>query len=952
MRLSVKNKISSRSRFTPQTAIISVIFIIIAVIAGIFIVEEGKGIDHRVSLELEAIANLKVDQITDWRRRHIIDGEILQHDIPLISRIRKFIRKDSNVDKGEDILSWMRVITDQKDYSRCRLYNVNQQLVLSYVRDDLYDDLELAKSAGQTHITLTDLHMHEPHGIPHMEMVVPLKSINDPGSPIFGYIVFQIDPRLFLYPQIQRWPAQSTSSECLLFQFEGRDVVFLNELRHRKSSALIFRKSVDQYPKMAASMAYSGKTGIVSAIDYRGAEVLAYISKIPESPWYLVSKIDKHEYASVHRALWRNYFFAGILLLILAYFTISHFSRQQQLKFMSRQLALEKEKNILALQYEQLARHANDAILICDPELRIIDANVKASGMFGYTGNEITQFRITDLEISDPSAEKSIADQISFFSSGVVFESGLMKKDGTCIQVEVSAHSINYEGLKQVIFIIRDITDRKRAENALLESENRYHSLFNSMQEGFAYCKMIFEDDQPLDFIFLEVNKIFEHLIGIRDVTGKKVTEVIEGIRVLDDQLFRICGRVALSGVPEKTEIYVHSLAIWFSISVYSPGQGYFISVFDVITERKIAEEMVRQSEKLLRQSQRVASVGHYELDVSTQSWTSSSALDEIFGIPETFTKTISSWLSFIHPEDRDRMQSYFFDYVAGKKMPFDMEYRIIRLNDEVPRWVHGLGELNIDEDGKVIKMFGTIQDITSYKNIEETLKHQNEEMSQFIYTVSHDLKSPLVTIKTFLGYLEEDFVKDDEERMNRDMEYVKNAAEKMDRRLDEILALSRIGRRTYSFEEVSFLTIVSDALKLVAGRISGSGMEVRLPEENFILCCDHQRLVDVFQNLFDNAVKFRNTKEKPVLEINIRKTEKEFVISVKDNGIGIEPAYQKRIFHIFEKLDPNSEGTGVGLAIVQRIIEIHKGRVWIESDGKDQGTIVFLTLPVRRIKT
>jgi PAS domain S-box-containing protein len=152
-----------------------------------------------------------------------------------------------------------------------------------------------------------------------------------------------------------------------------------------------------------------------------------------------------------------------------------------------------------------------------------------------------------------------------------------------------------------IIIYSEDITQRKQSEEAARKSELEYRDLFDHMSEGLAYCRMLFEDGKPRDFVYLSVNCAFEALTGLQDVIGKRVTEVIPGIRETDPRLFELYGRVALTGVPESFEVFVEALAMWFSISVYSPGNGYFVAVFDVITKRKQAEETLRRSEALLR---------------------------------------------------------------------------------------------------------------------------------------------------------------------------------------------------------------------------------------------------------------------------------------------------------------------------------------------------------------
>lgn len=160
------------------------------------------------------------------------------------------------------------------------------------------------------------------------------------------------------------------------------------------------------------------------------------------------------------------------------------------------------------------------------------------------------------------------------------------------LKVKVAERTVELEVANEQLE--QEIVERRRGEQALRESEELYRSLFENMLNGFAYCKMLFDHNQPQDFIFLKVNNSFEPLTGLKDVVGKKVSEVVPGIRESDPGLFEIFGRVALTGKPEKTEIYLESLKMWGSISVYSPAKEYFVVVFDVITDRKRAEEELR----------------------------------------------------------------------------------------------------------------------------------------------------------------------------------------------------------------------------------------------------------------------------------------------------------------------------------------------------------------------
>ncbi|HMR65489.1 MAG TPA: PAS domain S-box protein [Anaerolineae bacterium] len=152
--------------------------------------------------------------------------------------------------------------------------------------------------------------------------------------------------------------------------------------------------------------------------------------------------------------------------------------------------------------------------------------------------------------------------------------------------------------IERFLGIVLDITERKQVEEAFRTSEARYRSLFENMLNGFAYCRMLYDQGEPQDFIYLDVNRAFETLTGLKDVTGKKVSDVIPGIREADPELFKIYGRVALTGTPETFEMYVETMQMWFWVSVYSPQPEYFVATFDVITERKQVEQALRQSEE------------------------------------------------------------------------------------------------------------------------------------------------------------------------------------------------------------------------------------------------------------------------------------------------------------------------------------------------------------------
>lgn len=259
-----------------------------------------------------------------------------------------------------------------------------------------------------------------------------------------------------------------------------------------------------------------------------------------------------------------------------------------------------------------------------------------------------------------------------------------------------------------------------------------------------------------------------------------------------------------------------------------------------------------------------------------------------------------------------------------------------------------------IDDSGQVKYAMVLARNVTEQHRMQAErerliaeLEQKNAELERFTYTASHDLKSPLITIRGFLGYLERDLCEGNTERVQNDIRRIDAAVQKMERLLHDLLELSRIGRLLAAPHYVPFNAIVQDALELLAGRIAERQVRIRVAPDMPVVYGDRDRLVEVVQNLVDNALKFCDNQHAPDVEIGvIRESQEMPIFFVRDNGIGIDPKYHKQIFGLFNKLDPHTEGTGIGLTIVRRIIDVHGGRIWVDSHGSGSGATFYFSLP------
>lgn len=370
--------------------------------------------------------------------------------------------------------------------------------------------------------------------------------------------------------------------------------------------------------------------------------------------------------------------------------------------------------------------------------------------------------------------------------------------------------------------------------------------------------------------------------------------------------------------------------------------------------------EELAESESRLRESQAIAGLGSYVLKLAIGKWESSDVLDKIFGINGAYDHSVEGWEALIHPDDRVMMDDYFRIEVIGQGRNFDKEYRIIRYNDQVERWVHGLGRLEYDAQGHLLKMLGTIQDITDRKHAQEELlqakvaaEAANIAKSQFLSNMSHEIRTPMNGV---LGMTQLLAMSDLSKEQQEYVEALKFSSKNLLALLNDILDLSKIEAGKITLESIPFSLrqCLNDTVWMQEYIIKEKGLSLaidvagEIPE---VLVGDPLRVKQIFLNLLGNAIKFTAEGGITIAVFLLEEHESTVLVQIRicDTGIGISAEARERIFMPFDQEDSSTTrkygGTGLGLTISRRLVEIIGGSISVES-SPGSGSCFTVILP------
>ena len=511
----------------------------------------------------------------------------------------------------------------------------------------------------------------------------------------------------------------------------------------------------------------------------------------------------------------------------------------------------------------------------------------------------------------------------------------------------------NITGL--AVFVI-DITERKLAEEALRQSEEKFRALYANMSEGSAMHTLVYNDQGvPEDYLIIEVNPAFELQLGIsREEVVHKTSR--EAYRVDAPPYFEIFSRVALTGKPEVFETWFAPLDKYFSISVYCPYIGSFATIFENITERKATQEALEQSKVQLELALQSAGAGIWDWDMENGQLNWSKELFLLFGLdPDQDKATFDTWTRIIHPDDRETASTNI-EHAIREKTRLSNVYRVIYPDGKV-HWIHALGDTTYNQWGKPIRMAGICTDITGDKKAEQALKKSEAELRElnatkdkFFSIIAHDLKSPFNGILGFSDMLKREARELDIDSIVQSAGIINSSAKHAFNLLENLLEWARMQQGKILFEPKTFLLngLVNAEIDLQKNIADQKAIAlINDIHKHIILSADENMIRTIIRNLISNAIKF--TPKNGKVTVEAKSDNGQLLISVSDTGIGMKKEIIEKLFKIETSFTSrgteNEKGSGLGLLLCKEFVEKHEGTILVESEpGK--GSMFQFSIP------
>jgi PAS domain S-box-containing protein len=504
----------------------------------------------------------------------------------------------------------------------------------------------------------------------------------------------------------------------------------------------------------------------------------------------------------------------------------------------------------------------------------------------------------------------------------------------------------------------QDITERKKAEEAVRLGLDRYRSYIEATGQ--------------LGWTTNGDGEVVEDIPSWRAYTGQSYEE-IKGwgwSKVLHPDDLEHTIRIWKKAVATRTlyeveyrlrrydGVYRHFMARGLPVLEEDGSIREWVGTCIDITERKKAEEALRQSEERLNRAQEIARLGSWELDLLNNRLSWSDEVYRIFGLkPQEFGATYEAFLEAVHPDDRKAVDAAYSGSVSEGRDSYEIDHRVVRKTTSEIRIVHEKCEHIRDEQGRIVRSLGMVQDVTERKKAEEDIRALNEslraqtaelaasnkELEAFSYSVSHDLRAPLRNIDGFSQALLEDYAGKFDQKGQNYLKRVRAAAQRMGELIDDLLNLSVMIRKEMRSEEVDLSEQARTIMDELKNTASERKVEMKI-QEKMRVSGDPLLLRQLLENLLGNAWKFTSKNSSARIEFGSIQKNGEKTFFIKDDGAGFDMKYVNKMFIPFQRLHSVEEfsGNGIGLAIVRRIVDRHGGKIWAEGEVGKGATFYF----------
>ncbi|MFN3999697.1 PAS domain S-box protein [Algoriphagus sp.] len=604
---------------------------------------------------------------------------------------------------------------------------------------------------------------------------------------------------------------------------------------------------------------------------------------------------------------------------------------------------------------------ALDAIISIDTNETITFWNTQAEVIFGWEEKEVIGKPLSEIIIPEPFRRYHVEGLKNYLKTGegkainVLLDLSALRRNGEEFPIELTVIPIKQEGEEFFCAFIRDITQRKKTEKDLLNAFQERKSILERIGDAF------FALDKDWNVTYW--NKKAEEIIGINreDLVGHNLWEKFPLAGELE--FFRQYKRAFDTQTPVHFEEYFPPYNQWYEANGYPSPEGISVFFRD-ITDKKLAEEQILQANERFEKVTEATNDAIWDWDIENKTYFRSKGIEKFFGVASSQTLDEEDfWKDKFHPEDLPKIkQSIDIALQNPETLRWELEYRIFKEDGEIG-YVVDKGVIVRNKKGKAIRMVGAMTDISDRKKHEEELlslneslkkyandlELTNEQLEQFAFIASHDLQEPLRMITSFMDQLQRKYGEQLDDKAHQYIHFATNGAKRMKQIILDLLEYSRAGKFNETISKVNLDLLISDYKSLRKKVIDEKSAIIdysTLP----VIESYRAPLTQTLHCLLDNAIKYSRNGVPPKIELSVKETLSEWIFSIRDNGIGIDPMFFDKIFIIFQRLHNRDQyaGSGIGLSIVKKQVESWGGKIWLESTP-GEGSHFFFTIPKSR---